>query len=267
MADQLQSGQIKLRVHGAPDTNSRVRAAVFARQLAALVKALETADRIANGGMRFDYVIAELKNESASATLTEVVMSKRPRQKSGADVLGATIAGIGDLDRAVLEQYGACLPHIAAIARGVAEEFSHTDLSIGGFKPFRVDDFFLKQVVRAQTIATPKPQRLYRGVAIGTFDGTIKEVDLRGDTPRLKLILRAGGREIDCVYVGATSEQIREILDRRVSVEGRAHYNGTSGLPERIEILHYKEVKPRPDMLRWQGRFNNLIAADWDGAA
>jgi len=267
MADELRSGQIKLRVHGAQDTNSRVRAAVFARQLTALVKALETADKIANGGIRFDYVIAELKNESASATLTEVVTSKKLRKKSGADVLGVAIEGINSLDRNIIEQYSACLPYIASIVRGVSEEFSHSDLSIAGFKPFRVDDFFLKQVQRAQKIAAPKVERLYSGVAIGTFDGTIKEVDLRGDTPRLKLILRAGGKEIDCVYFGATSEQIREILDRRVSVEGRAHYNGQSGLPERIEILSHKEVKVNPDILRWRGKFTGLMASDWDDPA
>jgi hypothetical protein len=264
MVDELQNGLIKLRVHGAQDTNKRVRASVFARQLAALVKALETADKVVNGGMRFDYVIAELKNESASATLTEVVTSQKPRKKSGIDVLGTVINGVNDLDRRTIERYSACLPHIASIVRGVSEEFSHSDLSIGGFKPFRFDDFFLKQVQRAQKIVEPKIERLYAGVAIGTFDGTIKEVDLRGDTPRLKLILRAGGKEIDCVYFGATSEQIREILDRRVNIEGRAHYNGQSGLPERIEILKHKEVKASPDILRWRGRFNGLTATDWD---
>jgi hypothetical protein len=264
MKDELRSGQVKLRVHGGQDTSCRVRASVFARQLAALVSALETADKIANGGHRFDYVIAELRNESASAILTEVVASKKPRKQSGADALGQAIQGFHDLDRMAIEQYGDCLKHVASIVRGVDAEFSHTDLSIGGFKPIRVDDFFQKQIQRAQKVATPTVTRLYSGIAIGSFDGTIKEVDLRGETPRLKLILRAGGKEIDCVYFGATSDQVREILDRRVFIEGRAHYDGRSGLPERVEIISHKEMKPNADMLRWRGEFNEITASDWN---
>lgn len=267
MVNEPQISQIKLRVHGARDTNNRVRAEVFARQLTALIKALEAADKIANGGVRFDYVIAELKNESASVTLTEVVSSKKSRAESGIKVLGDTIEGIIKFNPRAIHKHSQCLPHIVSIAQGVSNDFFYSDINIGDDISFRVDDLFLEQVLRAREFVTMRMERLYTGVAIGTFDGTIKEVDLRGDAPRLKLILRAGGKEIDCVYSGATSEQIREILDRRVSVEGRAHYSGKSGLPERIEILKHQEIKPSPDILRWQKQFDGLTASDWDISA
>ncbi len=264
MADELRTGQVKLRVHGAQNTNGRVRASVFARQLAALVKALEAADKVTNGGIRFDYVVSDLKSESAAATLTEVVFSKKRRVGSGTEALGHAIKAINDLNRKEIQNYYMCIPYIERIARGVSEDFSHTDIRVGEKHCFRVDDFFLKQVRRAQEFLEPRNKSYYTGVAIGVFDGTIKEADLRGDTPRLKLILRAGGKEIDCIYRGATSQQIKDILDCRVSVEGRAHYGGESGLPERIEILHHREVKAAPDMLRWRGKFKDLTASDWD---
>lgn len=264
MVDDLRADQVKLRVHGLAAMNDRVRARVFARQLGALVKSLEAADKSANGGTRFDYVIAELKNESASATLSQVAASKKRPIQSGVQALGEMMTGITQLNRTTIEKYADCIQHVATIAKGAGEEFSHTDLRIEGFKPIRVDDYFVKQVERALKLTVPPEDRFFAGVAIGTFDGEIKEVDLRGDTPRVKLILSAGGKEIDCVCSGMSTDELREALDRRVAVEARAHYSGDSGLPERIEILNLKVIKERGDFLRWKGRFEGLRSDDYE---
>jgi hypothetical protein len=104
----------------------------------------------------------------------------------------------------------------------------------------------------------------YKGTAHGEFDGEVRAVDLRGALPELKLILTAGGKQIDCVCRAIDIETIRMALNRRVRMSGAAIYDGTSGLPRRLEVTSISCVPEAGDMSVWKGSFMPFEATDWD---
>jgi hypothetical protein len=99
--------------------------------------------------------------------------------------------------------------------------------------------------------------RFYRGRAIGSFDGELQEIDNRGMILRGKLILTAGGAEIDCVMNKERVPEAREAFDKRVIIEGNAYYDGQDQLPTRIDVASIKIINGRSDLLRWRGAFTS----------
>jgi hypothetical protein len=80
-------------------------------------------------------------------------------------------------------------------------------------------------------------------------------VDLRGALPEVKLILIAGGKELDSVFRDIDIEHIRGALNRRVRVEGIAFYDGRAGLPSCIEGTSINLINEPGDFTRWRGAF------------
>ena len=265
MSDELTQGEVRLRVHASADTNNRVRGKVFARQLAALIKALESADKAANGGVRHDYVITGLEQKSAQASLTQVVSSKKSRRESPVVLLPKIINAVRSSDTPTVIRFAEAVSSLRKMTKGAGSAYSHADLQVGASQSMRIDEFFEKQLSDALKVvaAASTPQRFYTGIAYGSFDGLVKEVDLRGDTPRLKLILTAGNIEVDCVTQGLSIEEIRSALDMRAWVDGKAFYNGSTALPERIEVTAMRLVSQKPDLLRWSGAFKVIDHPEW----
>lgn len=104
----------------------------------------------------------------------------------------------------------------------------------------------------------------YRGHAREAFDGTIKAADLRGDLPRVTLILTAGGKEIDCICKRLTIDEIRVALDRRVWAEGIAVYSGKSALPSRVEIDKINLLSSEADLSKWRGSMTPFPLSEWE---
>ena len=104
----------------------------------------------------------------------------------------------------------------------------------------------------------------FSGSAFGSFDGEVRAVDLRGSLPEIKLILSAGGKQIDCICRGIDIENIRSALNRRVRISGLAIYDGTSGLPRRLEAREVSLVAPGADFTRWKGAFEPFEALEWE---
>ena len=104
----------------------------------------------------------------------------------------------------------------------------------------------------------------FEGTACGSFDGEVRAVDLRGALPEIKLILSAGGKEIDCVCRNIDIETIRTALNRRVRISGLAIYDGKSGLPRRIEASELEIVQGAPDFARWKGAFEPFEIEPWE---
>ena len=129
----------------------------------------------------------------------------------------------------------------------------------------RIDNFLTNRATRALTaydIVEESPL-MFAGIARGTFDGVLKEVDLRGTVARAKLVLNLGGMEIDCTCNSVTVENLADALDKRVSVDALAYYNGEDRLPERIDIKRitiFEQAKAifeqAKDFRRWRGAFN-----------
>ena len=103
----------------------------------------------------------------------------------------------------------------------------------------------------------------FKGNAQGSFDGEVKEVDLRGARPSVTLVLSAGGKQIECVCSQEHIEEIRFSLNRRVRISGLAFYDGKSGLPRRILVNDITPSAATPDFTKWKGSFEPFDPLDW----
>lgn len=242
-------------------------AEVFARKVNAIVKALETADVEANGAEQHRYLISELKIGSAQIGFREVVKSTRarPDHSSIATLLNCTKA-VSRSNFSVASKYGDLVEAVQRISAGADEQFAYIEMGIPDDTPIRVDEFLHSQAkaVLKERAATVAQIVHYRGQAREAFDGTIKEADLRGDLPSVKLILTAGGKEIDCICKRLTVDEIRAALDRRVWAEGIAVYNGRNALPSRVEIDKLDVLSSDADLSKWRGSLTPFALSDWE---
>lgn len=261
---ELRDDQVRVSVYGLKRLADRVLASAFTAQVIAVVDALRVSDRnVNNGRALYDYAIADLRPGSAIAVLSKVPVSRK-RGNDPINPFGSAMESVTKEDASFISSHQFFLPSVARIMKGVGHKFSHSDLEIPQFKPFRIDDFMARQVSRLSRKVANDGEPYFRGVAIGSFDGVIEAVDIRGITPLVKLTLAAGRKEIDCICRGWTAAELGEVLGKRVWVEGRAHYDGMSGLPTRIEIIDNKIIKQAPDFLRWKNRFKGLTTIDMD---
>ena len=278
--EEVRKGKVTLRVHGqqrGSQSGEFVLAAVFAERLVALVRALRAADKIANGSKNHDYAITALTIGSAEATLAE---QAAPRfypgmtGRSGVKTLDTCLSLVGEGNAEAGRRFGPVLAPLAKLARGSGKVFSYAELWMEDRAPIRIDALLAEQVelVEAKAFGTDDvalysedSERWFEGVALGTFDGEIKQVDLRGSLPQVKLVLTAGRKEIDCVLRQPDVERLRENLDRRVRVSGRAFYDGKSGLPRRIEVMDIAPIKRGGDIQRWKQSFAPFTIEPWEG--
>ncbi|KPL53608.1 hypothetical protein ABB55_16455 [Prosthecomicrobium hirschii] len=258
--------EITLTIHGLDTHNQDVDGEVFAKKFSAFLKALAAADIAANGKRRHKFMVSALAKNTATAAVRERIAVHGP-------VPGSSVAYCADGITAIYEDRPSArrlpkdfLKPIAALNSGVGETFAFGELKFDAGTVVRIDDFLrrraeaiLEEVERAES----RQERLFKGMAFGSFDGVLKLVDLRGDTKRAKLTLSAGGREIDCNVDEVEVEKLRSALDHRAMVLGMAHYNGESGLPVRLDVRDVMLAKPEPDLSRWRGAFS-ISAGDDD---
>lgn len=103
-------------------------------------------------------------------------------------------------------------------------------------------------------------QTWFKGSSIGSFDGSLDVVDTYGEFPQVKLTLSAGGKVIDCICHAEDIEAIRSVLKKRVWITGLAIYDGTQGLPARLEVTEISVIKGSEDFTRWRGAFQQVIS-------
>ena len=262
--------QITFRVHGLVHHKDAVDAHVFAQKLSAFVRALQKSDQNSNGKRCLDFLIADLRMGSATACIVERQASTKAVAKfSGIEGVHAALASIYSGRATELNGLTKLLPAARSICSGASKAFSHIEVFLDADEKLtvRVDKFFEKQVRTASASMENEEQkakrRLFRGVSLGTFDGTLKLVDHRGAVKLAKLVLTAGGAEIECAYNEQSAPTITPAFDRRALIEGWAHYDGTSALPHRVEVRKATPLKQQPDLARWKGAFE--IATDDDG--
>lgn len=262
-----QKRKLSFTIHGQEAMNKRVIASVFAAKLAAVIRGLRSADASVNGGKFYEYVIADLRAASASVALDEVVTSRKVPQRSAVDSYGDCIDALSHSDFRRALRFGATVDQISALADGAGESFAHGEMSIDDGRAFRVDEFLARQAEIARRLRDEDQSSLkyFAGTSRGSFDGEIQEVDLRGSLQRVKLILTAGGAEIDCLLRGFTLDDVRAVLGARVWAEGDAVYSGDSGLPVRIEISKAEPIKTKPNFRRWKSSFAPFEIAEWEG--
>jgi hypothetical protein len=246
-------------LHGLDADVRNVRADVFALKLRTLIAGLRRADKFANGRASFEYVIVALKTGSASVTVRQKQKSHVRPQYSSMDTYEKITTSVYNGDADASRYPTNLITNIRQLSRGSMRTFSHGELTFSDHNVIRSDDFLERQSEEAQRRAATgieaSADQYYRGLAIGTFDGELKEIDSRGVVLRGKLILSAGGLEIDCVMNKERVPEAREAFDKRVIVEGLAHYDGEQQLPSRIEIATIRAVDRQDDLTRWRGAF------------
>ena len=249
--------QITLTVHGLDGDNKAVRADVFARKLRALIAGLGVADKDANGKFFHRFMIEDLRKSSAQVQIKERARFRGHPLASGIVSYEKALRAVYNGDRSSSRLPRSLLTSIKQLGVGVGPQFSHAEVRFDDTNVIRVDQFLLTQAVRALTAPEHSPEkgRLYKGLAVGSFDGVLRVMDARGDALLAKLVTTAGGVEIDCVINKVRIPEIRSYFAVRVRVEGTAHYNGETQLPVRLDVHSIRPVKPDADLLRWRGAF------------
>ena len=252
-------GNIRIAVYGLiHERHGAVRADVFAAKIGALVRGLRASDRHVNGAKCLDYHITNLENGSAKARISESEYSTRKvPERSSVGYFRSIVFCIKDGDPTPKEVPEGVLRAIAAISKHADLQFSHGELSFEDDPAdvVRIDKFLEERASRALDKRRSKGPLLYSGFSYSTFDGTLKEVDLRGTIHRAKLVLSIGALEIDCTCNSITVDNLRENLDRRVSVSALAYYNEVDHLPERIDIKRIEALKKSDRLEHWKGAF------------
>ncbi len=249
------SRQIKLRVIGTADLNRSVRASVFASKLASLVRAVEAADKSANGTKTFEFVIADLKPSSAMAIIEERRANKIIPRTSSIDTFGRCLMSVESGRFEFARQHIECTRQIASIAKDVTETFDSAELTANGFNLVVIDPPFLRKISEAIVLPQmPKQEQWFKGTTLGSLDGTIVTESIASGVTTMALRLSVGGALIECDCSAFTSVDIAPFFGRRVRVSGRIHYKGDTGLPHKVELLELpKAVKANPDFGRWEG--------------
>lgn len=266
MTEALDHRHVKLRVIGTSALNERVKGRVFANKLLALISAVEAADRAANGGKRFEFVIVDLKASSASATISEQRINKLPVIDSSVEVFGRCVQSIDSGNYAFARDHVEVAACIRSLAKDVENAFDRAELTVNGYEPILIDRFFLARAEEAINIpdTAEAKESWFQGSVIGTFDGKILESDFRGTIPQVMLRLTAGGKDILCTCPTLSFEDIKAILKQRVRVTGKAYYSGESGIPQKIEVIALPQlVKQGADFKRWRSQFDVFTPNGW----
>jgi hypothetical protein len=261
-----------LVLHGLDVDGRGVRADVFARKLQTFIAGLREADKFVNGRISFGYMIAGLNTDSsATATIRQKQRSRYRPGHSGIAAYEDAASAIYNGDRRVLRYPDRLIAQIRRLGDGALRTFSHGEIAFAD-EVIRVDDFLLRQSDAVREVLINARQttadRHYRGVAVGRFDGELKEIDSRGTMLRGKLILSAGGAEIDCVMNKDKVPDAREGFDKRVVVIGVAHYDGENQLPARIDVATINALSNHGNLIRWRGAFEGPgdedAVEDWE---
>ena len=152
---------------------------------------------------------------------------------------------------------------IEELADGAEKQFSHAEIRYSNDNVIRVDGFFVKQAHNAidhkvEEAAHRDAEGLFSGVSIVSFDGQLEVIDGRGSLTRGKLILSAGGAEIDCVVRHDLIDAALKNFKNRVRVSGTGIYDGTNYLPQRLNIEIIDEIDQSGSLLTWRGKFKSL---------
>lgn len=261
--------ELTLTIHGLDEYNQDVDGEVFARKLGAFVRGLAAADKAANGKRVFKFLLTDLSKNTATASLREQVAVKGSRRGSGLSYYVAGVEAIYDNTPRAKDLPAAFVREVVALNKGVGHTFSFGEIKSNENFAIRVDEFLesraeaiLSSINHDEGLLSETDRAGFSGVAFVSLDGVLKAVDLRGVTQKAALVLTAGGKQIECVVNTLAVSKLRDALDRRVTVYGRAHYEGASGLPTRLDVRDVRIFPERTDadLARWRGHFR--IPAD-----
>ena len=259
--DDVRHNQIELQVHGLTMADhGRVIARVFAAKLSALVGSLEAADRLANGSVVHTYTIALMHTSQPTVLLDERMIDDDAPQAVSA--IPEFVRGVEAIKTNTAKPVlGRFIKSVSRLTHGAEKGFAFAEVRTGNNDIVRIDEFLRR---RARSLRETQPSQWFNGASHGSFDGKLAYVDVRGALPQIKLILTAGGIEIDCICRQEDIEALGDALSQRVRVYGRAIYDGSSQIPVRVEVTSITSVKANTDFSKWRGAFRPFVVAGWD---
>ncbi|XBQ15700.1 MAG: hypothetical protein ABL308_12165 [Oceanicaulis sp.] len=266
MSETVADRQIGFKVYGpASMDGADVAADVYARKLAAFIAALKAADKATSDGKgRYRYRIARLHTSIPTAIIREEGIA--PLGEFDASGIESFLQCADLLKRGDPEalRYGDCAKYLGALSR-TNPEFGYAEAWDSKNRVVRADKFLRDQAKRVLSPASRRPESAgwFKGATYGTFDGLLQVIDNRGRLPLLKIALSAGGREIDCLGSSDELDRVASYIGKRVRVFGQAMYDGSDGLPVRIEAIRFEPVKAESDFSRWKGAFEHFDAGAW----
>lgn len=268
----MDAPEVTLTIHGLDSDAKFVRADVFARKLRALLKGLTEADKHANGKQLHEYVIQDLKIGSAVFCVREKQKTKAiPKQSAICEYQRAATALYAG-ERSVFslpEPLIASIEALSAGTEGRQKQLDHAEVSFAANgNIIRIDNFLRRRAEEAlRQCRNPRNQTEsshFKGTAFGSFDGRLEMLDNRGQLLRACLITTAGGRQLDCVVGRDLTNVASDHFDRRVRIDGLAHYDGEALLPIRIDVRKISPVTVDANLQRWRGAIaKNARGADW----
>jgi len=261
MSTQYGLGKFKLKLNGlSHERRGSVRADVFAAKLDLLVKALRAADKHVNGRPCFTHLIADLKYGSAVALVDEYQDTANfGIKKSSVRHVHLIVDNVNQGRGIPKDTPKAVAMFAAKAADGTDKSFDYGEASIDGTDDavIRFDQHYdaKAKAAYAEYVASSEEIKPFDGAAFGTFDGYLLEVDLRGKEATAKLILHAGGIEIDCLCGAIATDHLKLAMKSRVTVHALAHYSESSRLPQHIDIRKIDILAAEGHLSDWRGAF------------
>lgn len=259
-----QEDSITLTLHGLAVDNGLVRADVFLEKFRALLNSLKIADASLNGRKSHEVIITDLKISSATARVREKISVRKQAPAFASPLIAEALIAVYNGDRHIDRYPAELIRSFESLTRVDAKRLSHGEIGFTSNNVIRIDEYLARQTVRAidrVSGVVEEPESHFEGAAIGVFDGVLKELDSRGILVRGKLILTAGGKEIECIFKREDIPSLRENFERRARVEATAHYDGVNLLPVRLDVKRIEPIGTDTDLARWRGALANRRAA------
>lgn len=257
--------ELTITVHGLDEFHRAVDAEVFAVKFAAFIKGLTIADRTVNAGERkHKYLIEDLRKNTATALVREQPLEAFVGG-SGVEFYRAGLAAVASGRPDAVSLPEPLIKEIARLGKDVGKYFSYLEVKDKDAVIATVDQLFTdraNQIVALKANDNLQHGRLFKGTAMGSFDGILELVDIRQDHRRGVLTLTAGGVAIECDVSALDLEQVRSALGVRATVYGVARYDGVKPLPALFDVRDLTPVKSTGDLTRWRGAFDILDLSD-----
>lgn len=253
-----------MTLYGLDHHGGEVEAIVLYEKLKKIVDALRKLDSFYNSSGLHKFMVNDLRFSSAAVFLREKQVKHRIVRRSpsarfaeiGQSVATGTSTTIDNAaDEFALKTY-------EGLASGSGKKFSYGVIEAPNLTAVRLDQRLesrVKSIIRQATeVAESAPAQYFRGVALETYDGVMKLVDIRGLFPEGKLTLSAGGKEISCVVQAKDVELLRHGFGRRARVTGRAQYDGRSFFPDRIDVVNIELIEEKSNVVELKGALRGL---------
>ncbi len=237
----------------------KVSPSVLGQKLVLLEKALKQTDKCLNGCESYSYHIKDLKVGSAEIVLEETPLHPLlPPDNSGIDTFQKLITEVSEGEIKSINSSGiGIIKLLKSLCKGVGKSFSHAEFGLEGkkFSKILIDKHFQKNVkLTSEKLENQLPN--FIGTALESYDGELKEVDLRTNIPKAKLILFAARKELQCYCESIPIQTLRASLDKPVTVFAKATYEGDKRLPVRLDITNIEILKKPGKFSDWQGKFD-----------